>query len=266
LRAVLAAGALFALAAPAALAVDVAPHRALYSMTLGSAKSSSNVVSARGTMVFEWGDTCDGWTVEQRYRLRMLYAESGEVEIASSYVTWEAKDGLRYRFNEKKLKNGELQEEVRGEAALEGPGKGGSADFTRPKRSRMDLAPGVIFPTAHTLHLIERAKAGEQFVARSVFDGTGEENAVEITAVIGGGQDASAAGNGNGVKSPLLQRPSWNVRLAFFPSGSTDERPDYELGMRLHDNGVSREMVLDYGDFAIKARLDELEALPKPNC
>src|ERR1044072_667462 len=95
LRAALAAAAVIALLAPAAIAVDVAPHRALYSMTLGSAKSSSNVVSARGTMVFEWGDTCDGWTIEQRYRLRMQYAESGDVEIASSYVSWEAKDGVR---------------------------------------------------------------------------------------------------------------------------------------------------------------------------
>jgi hypothetical protein len=25
-------------------------------------------------------------------------------------------------------------------------------------------------------------------------------------------------------------------------------------------------MTLDYGDFAIRAKLDEIEALPKPNC
>jgi hypothetical protein len=266
LRVALAAAVLaFAVSTPAAMAVDVAPHRALYSMSLGSAKSGSNVVAASGSMVFEWGDTCDGWTIEQRYRLRLQYAESDEVEIASSYITWESKDGLRYRFNERKLKNGDVEEEVRGEAKLDGPGKGGVAEFSRPKRSRMDLAPGVIFPTSHTLEIIERAAAGEQFMAKNVFDGTGEENAVEITAVIGAGQEASA-GNGGEIKSPLLERPSWRVRLAFFPAGSSDERPDYELGMRLHDNGISRDMVLDYGDFAVKARLDKLEGLPKPGC
>ncbi|MBV8651505.1 MAG: DUF1849 family protein, partial [Alphaproteobacteria bacterium] len=53
----------------AALAADIAPHRALYSMTLGSAKPNSGVVSANGTMGFQWGETCDGWTVEQRYKL-----------------------------------------------------------------------------------------------------------------------------------------------------------------------------------------------------
>jgi hypothetical protein len=248
-----------------AKAVDIAPHRALYTMTLGAAKSNSGIVAARGTMVYEWGETCDGWTIEQRYRLRMQYSETGEVEISSNYVTWEAKDGLRYRFNERKLRNGEVDEEIRGEARLEGPGQAGYAEFSRPSRPRVELAPGTIFPTQHTIDLIERAAAGEQFVARKVFDGAGEENSVvEITAVIGNAQEPAA--ESAPVKSPLLRRPSWRVRLAFFPAGSTSERPDYELGMRLKDNGVSQEMVLDYGDFAIKARLDELEALPKPNC
>jgi hypothetical protein len=247
-----------------ARAVDIAPHRALYTMTLGSAKSNSGVVGARGTMVYEWGETCDGWTIQQRYRLRMQYAESGDVEISSNYVTWEAKDGLRYRFNERKLKNGEVDEEIRGEARLEGPGKRGVAEFTRPSTSRIDLAPGTIFPTRHTIELIEHAASGDQFLARNVFDGSGEESAVEITAAIAGEQNA--ASGGQTVKSPLLDRPSWRVRLAFFPAGSTSEQPDYELGMRLHDNGVSADMVLDYSDFAIKARLDEIEALPKPSC
>jgi EipB-like len=263
------AATLLALLLPAfsAAAVEVVPHRALYSMSLGSAKSNSGVVAARGTMAYQWGETCDGWTIEQRYRLRMQYADSGEIEISSNYVTWEAKDGLRYRFNERKLRNGEVEDEVRGEARLEGPGGRGVAEFTRPARSRLDLAAGTIFPTRHTIELIERAAAGEHFMARHVFDGTGGENAVEISAAIGGEQ----AGNGNGqragrVESPLLERPSWRVRLAFFPVGTNSEQPEYELGMRLHDNGVSRDMVLDYGDFEIKARLDEIEALPKPSC
>src|SRR6476646_638756 len=97
-------------AAGGAGAVEIAPHRALYSMTLGTAKPNSGVVAARGSMVFEWGETCDGWTVEQRYKLRMQYAGDGQIEIASNFITWEWKDGLRYRFYQKKLKNGELDD------------------------------------------------------------------------------------------------------------------------------------------------------------
>jgi hypothetical protein len=36
--------------------------------------------------------------------------------------------------------------------------------------------------------------------------------------------------------------------------------------MRLLDNGVSQDMALDYSDYVIRAKLDEIEALPRPNC
>jgi hypothetical protein len=262
-RLALAALALFPLAPPAG-AVDIAPHRALYTMTLGTAKSNSGVVGASGTMSYVWGETCDGWTVEQRYKLRMRYAESPEVEITSNYVTWESKDGLRYRFNERKLKNGEIDDEVRGEAQLAGSGKGGSATFSRPKPQTIELPPGALFPTAHTLLILDKAASGEQFVSEQVFDGASEETAVQVSAVIGQAQPAAAGQDAPA--SPLLERRSWRIRLAFFSADQKSDKPEYELGMRLYDNGVSRDMLLDYGDFAVKAKLDEIEALPKPNC
>lgn len=249
-------------AAPSAFAVDISPHRALYTLSLASARSNSGVAGASGAMAYEWGETCDGWTVEQRFRLRLLYAESDGVDVSSSLVSWEAKDGSRYRFNERRLRNGELDEEIRGEAHLDGPGKGGAAEFVRPEATTLTLAPGVIFPTAHTLLLIERAQAGDQFVSRRVFDGATVENASQITAVIG---PKLGAGGGK-LKSPLLQHASWRMRLAFFPPDSKAEEPDYELGMQLLENGVSEDMALDYGDYVIKAKLDEIEALAKPNC
>jgi hypothetical protein len=257
---------LLAMAVPATRAADIAPHRALYSLTLSSAKSGSGVLGASGAMYYEWGETCDGWTVEQRFRLRVNYAEAGATELSSTLVTWEAKDGLRYRFNERRLRNGSLDEELHGEAHLDGPGKGGAAEFTKPETATITLAPGVIFPSAHTILLIDRAKAEEQFIARYVFDGSSVENATQITAVIGPSLAPSAEPGDKAVKSPLLKRPSWRVRLAFFPPESSSETPDYELGMRLLDNGVSQAMDLDYGDYVIRATLDELEGLSKPSC
>ena len=49
----------------------------------------------------------------------------------------------------------------------------------------MKLPPGALFPSAHTILLIEKAKAGEDFVARQVFDGATVEGAVLVSAVIG---------------------------------------------------------------------------------
>jgi hypothetical protein len=265
-----------------AQATEISPHRALYSLSLESSKAGSGVVDASGAMIYEWGETCDAWTVQQRFRLRLVYEDADPVELSSTLVSWESKDGLRYRFNERRLRNGEPDEEVRGEARLDGAGKGGKADFSKPDATSLTLAPNVLFPTAHTLLLIERAAAGDNFLSRDVFDGATEDNASQITAVIGArmepattGDKAAAgkagkagkAGNKDKVlKSPLIERPSWRVRLAFFPADTKSDEPDYELGIRLFDNGVSGDMSLDYSDYVIRAKLDEIESLSKPAC
>jgi hypothetical protein len=244
-------------------AAEIAPHRALYTMELATAKPDSGVASASGTMAYQWGETCDGWTIEQRYKLTMGYTESDDVEILSNFVTWESKDGLRYRYNQKETHNGKAEDEIRGEATLEGPGKGGAAVFEKPKSETMNLPAGALFPSAHTMLLIDQAKAGANFISKQVFDGATEEGAVLVSAVIGPQvePDAEAA-----KMSPLLQRPGWHMRLAFFPADPKAEKPDYELGMLLLDNGVSKDMLIDYGDYSIKATLKTIEALPKPNC
>jgi EipB-like len=248
--------------APAVVAAQIAPHRALYGMTLGSVRNDSGVVDARGTMVYQWGETCGGWTIEQRYRLKLRYAQSSSTDIVSRFVTWESKDGLRYQFNETETRNGSVDEAVRGEAQLNGPGKGGFARFSKPRPATIPLAPGVLFPSAHTIFLIKEAEAGARFVSRQVFDGSAEENAVEVSAFIG----RKPITRPTAQPSPLLERPGWHVRLAFFPADAAAEEPDYELGMVLLDDGVSRDMVIDYGDYTIRAKLDEIEALTKPSC
>src|SRR5260370_4766736 len=101
------------LCAGSAGAAEIMPHRALYTMSLGRANGDAGVTAASGTMAYQWGESCDGWTVEQRYRLKMGYAESPDVSIASNFVTWEAKDGLRYRFNQKETRNGTDNDEIR---------------------------------------------------------------------------------------------------------------------------------------------------------
>jgi hypothetical protein len=254
---------LMAASMPSANGAEIAPHRALYTMTLGSARNDSGVVDARGTMDYEWGESCDGWTIEQRYRLKMRYVESADVDIVSSFVTWESKDGLRYRFNQKQTRNGEIDQEIRGEARLDGPGKGGVAEFSKPQPQTLTLEPGVIFPSAHTILLIDAAHEAENFISRLVFDGATDENAVQVSAAIG---VKLAPDPAMAVRSPLLQRPGWRIRLAFFPVDANAEKPDYELGMRLLDNGVSQDMVIDYGEYSIRARLDDIEPLTKPNC
>ena len=253
-------------APPARPAVDVQPHKALYDMTLETAKPNSGVVGATGSLAYQWGESCDGWTIEQRYKLNMQYEQDQPVDINSNFVTWESKDGKTYRFNERRTRNGQLDEDIKGDAGFKGAKGAGGAVFTRPKDQNFDLPAGALFPTAHTLLLIRKAQEGEHYLAADVFDGSSVDGAVDISAVLGPRIDAKAHPASTDVKSPLIDRPSWNIRMAFFPESGKDENPDYELGMRLMDNGIASEMTIDYGDYVIKAKLKEIQALPKPNC
>ena len=242
-------------------AAEIMPHRAVYKMSLLSARNSSKVSDVCGRMMFEWADACDGWTTEQRFQLRFVYAEGDEMSMNTNYTTWEAKDGLRYRFNVRKLINGEVDEEVRGESSLSKDG-GGTATFTKPEPQEMKLPDGAMFPTAHTLAILDHARAGENFFNRIVFDGADAEGATEVSTVIGNAGMAKEEG-----ADPLLKgKKAWPVRMAFFPLQSDAAQPEYEMSLRLLQNGVAESMQIDYGDFTVNAILEKIEALPKSGC
>jgi hypothetical protein len=239
-----------------------APHRALYTLSLERNDGDSGVTGASGTMAYELGETCDAWTVEQRYRLKMGYSETPDVTIASSLESSEARNGLRYTFDHKETRSDE-EERTAGTARLDGADKGGAVEFDKPSDRKIKLPPHVLFPTAHTALLIDKAVSGETFVSRQIFDGGVADGSVLVSAVIGAKVEPDPA---LAKTSPLLDRPGWRVRLAFFPPDQKVEKPDYEIGMVLLDNGVSRDMIIDYGDYAIRAKLDDIETLAKPGC
>ena len=95
---VLAASAAETLAASAARAAELVPHRALYKMTLVSARGGSGVETVQGEMIADWSESCDGWTLDQRSVFDVGYATGPNVRIVSNIATWESRDGLQYRF------------------------------------------------------------------------------------------------------------------------------------------------------------------------
>ncbi len=248
---------------PAAAAVDLVPHRAFYSMSLGAVRSGSGVNSVSGAMYTEWNASCEGWTLAQRLLLSIANKQGTNMQTESNFSSWESRDGLNYRFTNRNLRNGKLHEDLRGSAHLGANGKGGKATFTHPKDKSFKLPPGTMFPTLHMIELIERARRGDKLLFRTVFDGASFDGALEVNAVIG---RMVKPGAKKDKVDPLIRRPSWPLRLAFFSAKAAKSEPDYELGVRLYDNGVAEDFVLDYGNFTVRAKLEKIEALPKPSC
>lgn len=254
-----------ALVAGQAAAAELRPHRAVYDMSLASTRSSSGISGATGAMTYKFADACDGWVVENRTLLTFSYNEGNQVATTWEFVTWESKDGLRYRFHVRSMRDGALVEEIDGIAKLDGHGMGGVAKFERPEAVTVPLPKGTLFPTEHTLRLLERAEAGEKLFLRTVFDGSGMDGPFDVSAIIGRkfgpeGADAKPAARG------LTDRPSWRINMAFFPVKARETLPDYEVGLRYFSNGLAKDVLQNFGDFALRGRLDTLEPLPPPDC
>jgi hypothetical protein len=246
--------------------VVLAPHRATYDMKLSVARPNSGIVEVNGRMVLEMVDSCDGWEVKQRIKLKFLRSDGEEFDTDSSFTSYESKDGLALRFSVRNIQDDEVEEELRGHADLEATGAKGTASFTQPEIRNFELPAGTLFPTTHLALIIRHARDGDKSASYSVFDGARLDGAFTVNAVIG--KSPRAAGPPvRGDLGLLRNQPSWGVRLAFFAAGDQGTaNPEYELALDLLGNGIARSMLLDYGDFAVDARLVQLQALPRPRC
>lgn len=240
---------------------QLASHRAVYSMNLGTTRSGSNTVDARGVMYLELAEACDGWTVSQRVKLTLYATQGGEVDSDANYSSWESRDGAEFRYTVRNLRNGKVTEEYRGDARLDGPNHSGKAANTAPLGMNFELPKGSLFPTEHMTKLIAAAQAGERRLSRVVFDGASAEGPLEINALIGAPLAPPA-----GVKEELLNKPSWPVRMAFFSLQTQRAEPEQEASLQLFENGVANNFLLDYGDFTVTAVVQKIESIPGPKC
>lgn len=251
-------------AVDAAAMARIQPHRAIYNMTLQRAKQGSSVNNVGGRMMFAWADACDAWTIEQRLDLTFQYEGGRSQRVKTSLATWEAKDSSLFRFNVRRETNGAETEAFRGRAILARDGSGGEANYQPPTAHDVALRPQTVFPSTHTLELLEAARKGEHMLTRDVFDGADEQGKNEISAFISDPQPVTAPEGA--ANAALRTGEAWPIRMAFFAPDNQTGTPDYEMTMQLLQNGVATSLTIDYGDFVVDATLDTLEPLPEPTC
>lgn len=234
---------------------ELAPHRALYRMSLIEANPNSGITGASGAMMYRFEDVCDAWTSETKVILKLIYAEGDEIQTTWSFASWEAKDGLSYRFNVRHSRNGNDVEVLEGQAkrtVAKGPA---TATFTVPKDTTIQLPDGTLFPTQHLVELIAAGLNNTLTVSEVVFDGASLENPYQINALI------------TKPKAKSTQtKAARHVRMAFFPILAKAEQPEFELGITYRPDGVAERIRQDFGDFSLNLEPDSIEVLKKPNC
>lgn len=247
----------------AANAAVFAPHRATYALSLASSAGAGQVLAVDGGMVFEWTDACDGWALNLKAQI-ILNLENGDSQsVTISQVTWEAKDGSKFRYLTKQS-HANQTEQTRGEATYDATAGKGELVADLPAKVDTELPAGTLFPSGQTNLMLDRAAAGEQIVVAKVFDGTVQTAPMDVSAVLGAG-----AKDWPGLKHdfPALKGlTSYPAALAYYFAERPDGTPDAEQSMRLYENGVLGELVFDFAGIQIKAALDKLEMLPGGAC
>lgn len=252
--------------AQAAPAVALQPHRAVYSLTLDMTRGQRSVISIEGRMEYRWSAACDGSSFEQNYQVAMVYASGDTITRKTRYAGWESADGQELTYNLSSSTNGEDKEDIRGTARLDEAGAG-DAVFKSPPDLSQALPAGSLFPTAHMQRLVEAMRQGRPIFTAGFFDGSSTDGPQYVSVAIGRTQPGDPAAD------PLLRGPSHPINMAFFKvaegqdkAGEAAELPEYELRQRLFENGIADRIVIDYGDFAMAAKLDTLEPIAPPRC
>lgn len=238
---------------------DIIAHKALYDVQLHSKNSGAQIVNIDGKMFYEWHRSCDAWESNHRFNLLYEYTDSPSMQITSDLSTYEPFDGRSLNFSSRRMRNGELFEEIRGHAQIK-PGEAGEATYTMPEDKTYSLPAGTLFPMGHTKDVMQMMEKGENFHLATIFDGSDEDGPREVTAFIGKKvrPDSAVLANPN-VDETLLDNEAHQLRLAFFSLKDSQPSTEYEMDLVFHDNGIISSMIIEYKDFSVAQKLIALE-------
>jgi len=232
----------------AAMPVHLVPNRATYDLRLEHT-SPGGAVAARGRMVIQFRDTCDGWSTAQRMVADMTNADGATTRTDFLVTAWESKDGRSMRFDVKSASGGKLDKEKRGTAAVADDGSI-AVSLLSPVRRQFELPAGTIFPSQQTIQLASAASRGQATVKRLVFQG-GDEGDLYVST-------AERATDRAGL---LKNVSAWTMLVSYFANKRAADLPEYEVASRLYANGISGSMSLIYTRYTLRATLSRLEPL-----
>jgi hypothetical protein len=248
--------------------IVLVPHRAVYELSLFSSGGMASVDEARGRLVFEiTGTACDGYATNFRQVTELRGSEnSSDRNFDVRSTSFETGDGKSLRFSNDTIRSGKT-DHVEGKAAI--TAKGLEISVSKPEPASLTAAGDTLFPNAHIKQLIIEAMQGDKLFSTKVFDGSDTGRKVYDTfAVIGspvteeGATDAEPAAKADQLKG----HASWPVSLSYFEPGAGERLPSYQMSFVLYDNGVSRTLKLNYGDFSLKGELKSIEFLKVQAC
>ena len=253
-----------------AAGIGLTPHRAVYDLKLLHSRGRRSIEAVRGRILYDFsGSVCAGYVLNFR---QVSELDTGEGKVALSDLratTWEEGGAKSFRFNSQNFIDQRAVDAVDGEAARNDDHV--VVKLAKPKNKSFDLEPAMVFPTEHMRRIIEAALTGKNILELPVYDGseTGEKMYSTMTVIgreIAPNQKVptdAAAG-----QAALAGLKRWPVTISYFDRSKTvgEQLPVYSISFELLENGISRALTLDYGDFVIAGEMTQLDLKETKPC
>ncbi|MGX5736169.1 cell envelope integrity EipB family protein [Bosea thiooxidans] len=244
--------------------VVLAPHRAVYDLSLDNGRPSGNIETARGRIAFEFtGDACEGYALSFR-QVTQLSTEAGPRVIDARTTSFEAGDGASYRFKTESSAGGANPDTVDGTA--EKSGGGYEVKLRQPKPETHRESIDALFPNAQMKAVIQAARAGKSTLNVRLYDGASNGKEVYDTLSVIGKRIESEPSEKPLQRPEFTKMARWPVTISYFKAGSGESTPTYTISFELYENGVTGAIRLDYGNFALRGTLTRLDLLPQEPC
>lgn len=249
--------------------VELAPHRAVYDLKLAQSRGNRPIESVRGRILYDFsGSRCEGYALQFRQVSEISLGEGQTLTTDLRATTWEEGAANSFRFKSENFINQKLADSVDGNAERKNAGI--AVSLTKPGKKKLDLEAQIIFPTDHMRRIIEAAMAGKSILELPVYDGseTGEKIYDTLTVIGQPIAPEKKPEDAAGRTDSLSKLTRWPVSISYFDRGKKaagEQTPVYGIRFELYENGVSRNLSLDYNDFVISGEMTSIEiGNPKP--
>jgi hypothetical protein len=273
--AVLTAGSFTALApatAQQSAPMALASHRAVYDLKLSSTRGKRSMSAVRGRILYDFsGSACEGYALQFR---QVSELDSGEGRVAVSDLratSWEDGAAKRLRFHSRNYFDDSLRDSVDGQADR---AQGSvTVELTEPDKKKLDFKTDVAFPTEHVRRVIAAAREGKTLLQVAVYDGSDSgEKIYDTLTVIGKAipPDTQKPSDAVANEAAFATMTRWPVTISYFDRSAGEKNgeqtPVYAITFELYENGVSRALVLDYGDFVLTGEMTSFEMKAAKPC
>ncbi len=243
---------------PAAVRAEMRPHRAEYSLRLGTALNATRI----GTAVQEATFDCTAWHIRRDITVEFSLTPTLKVSITSRIEGEERRDGAGFTWRAVQAFNGS-DSEVRGTARRE-DGVWKVEAVTPNGTDRSTLPSLTLMPVAAVNYAVKRLAKGSDSFPVLFFgaEATGAAFLIDVKRASNGARDPTPPSQ----QAVDVAGDSWPVSLTVTRAGQPDAKPILSLRLRLFESGILDRVVVDAGPITVAAHLQSLQMQEVPSC